>query len=70
MLGSQLGTFLTLTIKVDYCFPIISSTDHIRVDNVRHTSGYFFYRKLYNGGNFSVEETGVPEENDRPVASH
>ena len=45
---------ITLTIKVDYCFPIISSTDHIRVDNVRHTSGYFFYRKLYNGGNFST----------------
>jgi len=24
------------------------------VDNVRHTSGYFFYRKLYNGGNYST----------------
>ena len=45
---------ITLTIKVDYCFPIISSIDHIRVDNVRHTFGYFFYRKLYNGGNCST----------------
>ena len=25
-----------------------------RVDNVRHASGYFFYRKLYNGGNCST----------------
>jgi hypothetical protein len=24
------------------------------VDNVRHTSGIFFYRKLYNGGNIST----------------
>ena len=24
------------------------------VENVRHTSGYFFYRKLYNGGNYST----------------
>ena len=26
----------------------------LRVDNVRRTSGYFFYRKLYNGGNVST----------------
>ena len=25
-----------------------------RVDNVRRISGYFFYRKLYNGGNCST----------------
>jgi hypothetical protein len=30
-----------------------------RVDNVRHTSGYFFYRKLYNSGNFSTRTTAA-----------